>query len=77
VWADARDPQRPFLQTPVHPPDSKQRPAVACIYGDKSVCSLVVVDAVGNKIHLEYANGTITIVDANNRQLLHPESAAC
>jgi hypothetical protein len=36
----------------------------------------VVVNVVGNKVLLEYANGTITTVDIDNWQLLYPESAA-
>ncbi len=53
-----------------------QQPVVGGIYRDKTGSSLVVVNVAGNKVLLEYANGTITTVDINNWQLLHPESAA-
>jgi hypothetical protein len=55
---------------------SNPRPVVGGIYGDRSGSSLVVLNVDGNKALLEYANGTITTVDVNNWQLLHPESAA-
>jgi hypothetical protein len=55
---------------------SNLRPVVGGIYRDKSGSSLVVVNVVGGKALLEYANGTITTVDINNWQLLHPKSAA-
>jgi len=52
------------------------QPVVGGIYRDRTGSSLVVVNVVGNKVLLEYASGTITAVDINNWQLLHPESAA-
>ena len=55
---------------------SNLRPVVGGIYRDKSGSSLVVVNVVGGKALLEYANGTITTIDVNNWQLLHPKSAA-
>ncbi len=55
---------------------SKQHPVVGGIYRDKSGSSLVVVNVVGDKALLEYANGTITTIDVNNWPLLHPQSAA-
>jgi hypothetical protein len=55
---------------------SSLRPVVGGIYRDKSGSSLVVVNVVGGKALLEYANGTITTIDVNNWQLLHPKSAA-
>jgi len=39
--------------------------------------SLVVVNVVGNRVLLEYANGTITTIDVNKWSLLKPETAAC
>jgi hypothetical protein len=54
-----------------------EQPVVGGIYRDKTGSSLVVVNVVGNKVLLEYANGTITTVDFNKWQLLYPESAAC
>ena len=54
-----------------------EQPVVGGIYRDRTGRSLVVVNVVGNKVLLEYANGTITTVDIDNWQLLHPESAAC
>jgi hypothetical protein len=54
---------------------SKQRPVVGGIYRDKSGSSLVVVNVVGGKVLLEYANGTVTSVDARNWQQLHPQTA--
>lgn len=53
----------------------KQRPVVGGIYRDKSGNSLAVVNIIGNKALLEYANGTLTTVDINNWQLLHAQSA--
>jgi hypothetical protein len=53
-----------------------RQPVVGGIYRDKSGSSLVVVDIVGNKALLEYANGAIITVDVNNWQLLHAQSAA-
>ncbi|MGB7933642.1 MAG: hypothetical protein WCH04_15720 [Gammaproteobacteria bacterium] len=54
---------------------SKQQPVVGSIYRDKSGSSLMVVNVVGGKILLEYANGIITTIDVNNWQLLHPRPA--
>ena len=54
---------------------SEQQPVVGGIYRDKSGSSLVVVNVVGDKVLLEYANGTITSVDARNWQQLHPQTA--
>jgi hypothetical protein len=51
----------------------KLQPVVGGIYRDKSGSSLVVVNVVGGKALLEYANGTITSVDARNWQQLHPQ----
>jgi len=55
---------------------SGQRPIVGGIYRDKSGSSLVVVNVVGNKVLLEYANGTITTIDVSNWPLLKPRTAA-
>jgi hypothetical protein len=55
---------------------SKQQPVVGGIYRDKSGSSLVVVNVVGDKALLEYANGNVTTIDVNNWPLLHPQSAA-
>ena len=55
--------------------ESDQRPVVGGIYHDKSGSSLVVLNIVGDKILLEYANGTITRVDAWNWQQLQPQIA--
>jgi hypothetical protein len=54
---------------------SKQRPVVGSIYRGKSGSSLVVLNVVGDKVLLEYANGAVTSVDAGNWQQLHPEPA--
>lgn len=54
---------------------SKQQPVVGGIYRDKSGSSLVVVNIVGNKALLEYANGKILTIDVNNWSLLYPQSA--
>lgn len=54
-----------------------QQPVVGGIYRDRTGSSLAVVNVVGNKVLLEYANGTITTVDINNWQSLHPQTAAC
>ena len=53
-----------------------QRPIVGGIYRDNSDSSLVVVNVVGNKVLLEYANGSITTIDVNKWPLLKPKSAA-
>ena len=53
-----------------------QQPVVGGIYRDKTGSSLVVVNVVGNKVLLEYANGIVTSVDINNWQRLYLESAA-
>jgi len=60
-------------QLAVHNAD---QPVVGGIYRDRTGSSLVVVNVVGNKVLLEYANGNITTVDIDNWQLLYPESAA-
>ena len=52
---------------------SEQQPVVGGIYRDKSGSSLVVVNVVGGKVLLEYANGTVTSVDVRNWQQLHPQ----
>ena len=52
---------------------SEQQPVVGGIYRDKSGSSLVVVNVIGGKVLLEYANGTVTSVDARNWQQLHPQ----
>lgn len=54
---------------------SSQRPVVGGIYHDKSGSSLVVLNVVGDKVLLEYANGTVTSVDASNWQQLEPQIA--
>jgi hypothetical protein len=54
----------------------EQRPVVGGIYRDKSGSSLVVLNVVGNKALLEYANGNITTIDINNWPMLRPQSAA-
>jgi len=53
-----------------------EQPVVGGIYRDRTGSSLVVVNVVGNKVLLEYANGTLTTVDIDNWQLLYPELAA-
>jgi hypothetical protein len=53
----------------------KLQPVVGGIYRDKSGSSLAVVNVVGDKALLEYANGTITTIDVTDWQLLHAESA--
>jgi len=50
-------------------------PVVGGIYRDKSGSSLVVLSIVGGKVLLEYANGTVTIVNTRNWQQIHPQSA--
>ncbi len=52
---------------------SEQHPVVGGIYRDKSGSSLVVVNVVGGKVLLEYADGTVTSVDVRNWQQLHPQ----
>lgn len=52
-----------------------QRPVVGGIYRDKSGNSLFVVNLVGGKVLLEYANGTVIRVDARNWQQLSPHTA--
>jgi hypothetical protein len=54
---------------------SKKQPVIGGIYRDKSGSSLVVVNVVGGKVLLEYANGTVTSVDARNWQRLRPQTA--
>ena len=54
---------------------SEQQPVVGGIYRDKSGSSLVVVNVVGGKVLLEYANGAVTSVDIGNWQQLHPQIA--
>jgi hypothetical protein len=54
---------------------SNQRPVFGGIYHDKSGSSLVVLNIGGDKVLLEYANGTITRVDARNWQQLQPQIA--
>jgi hypothetical protein len=54
---------------------SKQRPVVGGIYRDKSGSSLVVLSIVGGKVLLEYANGTVTSVNARNWQRIGPQSS--
>ena len=53
----------------------KQQPFVGGIYRDKSGSGLVVVNVVGGKVLLEYANGTVTSVDAGNWQQFYPQTA--
>jgi hypothetical protein len=55
---------------------TSQRPVVGGIYRDNSGSSLVVVNVVGNKVLLEYANGTITTIDVSKWSLLKPKTAA-
>jgi hypothetical protein len=59
-----------------HAVHREEQPVVGGIYRDRTGSSLVVVNVVGNKVLLEYANGTLTTVDIDNWQLLYPESAA-
>ena len=54
---------------------SNQRPVVGGIYHDKSGNSLVVLSIVGDKVLLEYANGTVTSADASSWQQLEPQIA--
>ena len=54
---------------------SKQRPVVGGTYRDKSVCSLMVMNVVGDRVLPEYANGNVTSVDARNWQQIHPQTA--
>jgi hypothetical protein len=54
---------------------SNQQPVVGGIYHDKSGSSLVVLNIVGDKVLLEYANGTVTTIDAKNWQQLQPQVA--
>ena len=53
-----------------------QQPIVGGIYRDNSGSSLVVVNVVGNKVLLEYANGSITTIDVSKWSLLKAKSAA-
>jgi hypothetical protein len=55
---------------------SEQQPVVGGIYRDKSGSSLVVLNVVGDKVLLEYANGTVASLDARNWQQLQPQIAA-
>jgi len=52
---------------------SEQQPVVGGIYRDKTGSSLVVVNVIGGKVLLEYANGTVTSVDAGNWHQLCPQ----
>jgi hypothetical protein len=52
-----------------------QPPVVGGIYRDKSGSSLVVVNVVGDRVLLEYADGTVASVDASCWQQLHPQTA--
>jgi hypothetical protein len=52
-----------------------QRPVVGGIYHDKSGSSLLVLNLIGDKVLLEYANGTVTRVDVSNWQQLEPRIA--
>ena len=54
---------------------SNQQPVVGGIYHDKTGRSLVVLTIVGGKVLLEYANGTVTSIDAKNWQQLQPQIA--
>jgi hypothetical protein len=54
---------------------SNQQPVVGGIYHDKSGSSLVVLNIVGGKALLEYANGTVTSIDTKNWQQLQPQIA--
>ena len=54
---------------------SNQQPVVGGIYHDKSGSSLVVLNIVGGKALLEYANGTVTSIDTKNWQQLQPQVA--
>ena len=54
---------------------SNQQPVVGGIYHDKTGSSLVVLTIVGGKVLLEYANGTVTSIDAKNWQQLQPRNA--
>jgi fructose-1,6-bisphosphatase/inositol monophosphatase family enzyme len=54
---------------------SNQQPVVGGIYHDKTGRSLVVLTIVGGKVLLEYANGTVTSIDAKNWQPLEPHVA--
>jgi hypothetical protein len=53
-----------------------QQPIVGGIYRDNSGSSLVVVNVVGNKVLLEYANGSITTIDVSKWSLMNPKTAA-
>jgi hypothetical protein len=55
---------------------SGRHPLVGGIYRDKSGSSLVVVNVVGNRVLLEYANGTITSIDVSKWPLLKRRTAA-
>jgi hypothetical protein len=54
---------------------SNHRPIVGSIYHDQSGSSLMVLNIVGDKVLLEYANGTVTTVDVKNWQQLQPQIA--
>jgi hypothetical protein len=54
---------------------NQQRPIVGGIYRDKSGSSLVVLNVIGDKVLLEYANGTVTSVTAWHWQQLHPKNS--
>jgi hypothetical protein len=55
---------------------SSQRPFVGGIYRDDSGSSFVVLNVIGNKALLEYANGSITTIDVSKWSQLKPKSAA-
>lgn len=52
---------------------SSQRPIGGGIYCDISGSSLVVANTVGNKVLLEYANGSITAIDVSKWPQLKPK----
>ena len=54
---------------------SEQQPIVGGIYRDKSGGSLVVLNVVGDKVLLEYANGTVASLDVSNWQQLQAQIA--
>ena len=50
-------------------------PVVGGIYRDKSGESLVVLTIVGNEALLEYADGSVTAIEVDKWQMLHPQPA--
>jgi hypothetical protein len=52
-----------------------EQPVVGGIYRDNSGSSLVVLSVVGDKVLLEYANGTVASLDASNWQQIQPQIA--